>query len=289
MILKAIAFFGAGSFFVVGWGVLTDPLCNSVSFRGGGARTILTTCYPDSRGDFSKVFAVTGSWFIGLAILGILFWPTIRLFINNYQYNQKLAQATKEYSSQEDEFEGVERPLYQQPNLANNQNFKLKKKFLENKLISIVLVVVFVFGLYKVAAPKVSLLNPITCSSLKKQLKERDAIGREVWNQYQSEVSKLGITDVGLSYEIWYNQVGNVHRRAIQVISNDLEKYELGYSTPHCVNIPVLDYLKAQDEKALSIFSGKTPLDNGKYWSYDYGWPTDYRKGFIEFELFLKK
>jgi hypothetical protein len=289
MIWKIIALLGSGSFFFVGWGVLTDPYCNSVSFRGGGARTVLTTCYPDSRGDFSKVSAVTGSWLIGLAILGILFWPTIRVLINNYQYNQKLAQVTKEYSSQEDEIEGVEQGLDQPSNLASSQIFNLKKKFRENKIISIVLVVVFIFGFYKVAAPKVSLLNPITCSSLKKQLKERDTIGREVWNQYQSEVSKLGITDVGLSYEIWYNQVGNVHRRAVQVISNDLEKYELGYSTPHCVNIPVLDYLKAQDEKALSIFSGKTPLDNGKYWSYGYGWPTGYRKGFIESSLFLKK
>ena len=288
MFWKAVALFGSGSFFVVGWGVMTDPLCNSVSFRGGGARTVLTTCYPDSSGDFSKLSAITGTWLIGFAILGFLFWPSLKVLYNNYQFNQKLGQATKDYVFQGDEIEGAEQGLDQKSSVANNQISNLKNKFLENKLISIVLVAVLVFGFYKVAAPKVSLLNPITCSSLKKQLKERDAIGREVWNQYQSEVSKLGITDVSVSYEIWYNQVGNVHRRAIQVISYDLEKYQLGYSTPHCVNIPVLDYLKAQDEKALSIFSGKLPLDNGKYWSYGYGWPTDYRKGFIESALFLK-
>ena len=80
MFWKAVALFGAGSFFFVGWGVLTDPLCNSVSFRGGGARTVVTTCFPDSSGDFSRASAVTGSFLIGLAILAILFWPLIKVY-----------------------------------------------------------------------------------------------------------------------------------------------------------------------------------------------------------------
>jgi hypothetical protein len=289
MIWKTIALFGSGSFFVVGWSVFTDPQCNSVSFRGGGARTVLTTCYPDESGDFSKLSAVAGSWLIGLAILGILFWPSLRVAFINYKWRQKMVQVTKENDNQHDNQDGVEESKDELATQTDSQLSNLLKQVSRNKILSIFLVAVLLLGFYEFVAPRISLLNPITCFSLKQQLKEKDAIGREVWNDYQSEVSKLGITDVGLSYEIWYNQVGNVHRRAIQVISNDLEKYELGYSTPHCVNIAVLDYLKAQDETALSIFSGKTPLDNGKYWSYGYGWPTDYRKGFIESALFLKK
>ena len=96
MIWKALALFGAGSFFFVGWGVLTDPLCNSVSFRGGGARTVLTTCYPDSGGDFSKATAGIGSLFIGLAILAILFWPLIKAYIANSRFQLSLKQMAQE-------------------------------------------------------------------------------------------------------------------------------------------------------------------------------------------------
>jgi hypothetical protein len=289
MFWKAVALFGSGSFFVVGWGVLTNPNCDSVSFRGGGARTVLTTCYKDSSGDFTKLTAVAGSWLIGLAILGILFWPTLKVAISNYQFRQNLAQASKDYVSKEDVIDEVGQTTDASSRKTSAKDFSLKRMTSSHKLIAIILLTVFIFGFYKLAAPKISLLNPITCASLKQQLKEIDAIGREVWNDYQSEVSKLAITDVGVSYEIWYNQVGNVQRRALQVISNDLAKYELGYATPHCVDIAVLNYLKEQDNKAIAIFTGKAPLDNGNYWSYGYGWPSDYRKGFIESALFLKK
>ena len=288
MIWKALALFGSGSFFVVGWGVFTDPLCNSVSFRGGGARTVLTTCFPDSSGDFSKLSAVTGSWLIGLAILGILLWPALKVLFSNYQFRQKLSQATQEYNNQQDLQVGVNEAQDESSNQTHPQLSNLTKKISDNKLIAGVLVALLLFGFYKVAAPKISLLNPVTCYGLKEELAAQDVQGRQIWDEYQSEVSRLGLIDSGVNYDIWRNQVGNVQRRAVQLISNDLEKYEIGYGKRHCVNVPVLDYLKTQDKKALSVFAGQTALENGNYWSYDYGWPTDYRKGYVESKVFLK-
>ena len=241
MIWKAVALFGAGSFFFVGWGVLTDPLCNSVSFRGGGARTVVTTCFPDSRGDFSKASAVTGSFLIGLAILAILFWPQIKAYIANSRFQLSLKQMAQEIEDNRDvEFNESSESL-QEPTQKDSLISSSIRKMSENKLLSIALIAVLVFGFYKVVAPKISLLNPITCSGLKKELSGQDVEGRQIWDEYQSEVSRLGLIDANISYDIWRNQVGNVHRRAVQLISNELKKYEMGYKKPHCVNVPVLD------------------------------------------------
>ena len=288
MIWKVIALFGAGSFFFVGWGVFTDPRCNSVSFRGGGARTVVTTCYPDSRGDFSKASAVTGSLLIGLAILAILFWPLIKVYIVNSKFQRSLKQMAREIEDNRDIEVNESSESLQEPTQKDSLISSSMRKMSENKLISIVLISVLVFGFYRVVAPKISLLNPITCSGLKKELSGQDVEGRQIWDEYQSEVSRLGLIDANISYDIWRNQVGNVHRRAVQLISNELKKYEMGYKKPHCVNVPVLDYLKTQDKKALSVFAGQTALENGIYWSYDYGWPTNYRKGYVESKIFLK-
>ena len=288
MFWKAIALFGAGSFFFVGWGVLTDPLCNSVSFRGGGARTVLTTCFPDNSGDFSKASAVSGSFLIGLAILAILFWPLIKAYIANSKFQLSLKQMAQEIEDKQEigDSESSESPAEstQKDSLISSSMGKMS----ENKLISIALIAVLVFGFYKVVAPKISLLNPITCSSLKKELAAKDLEGRQLWEEYQSEVSRLGLIDLATSYQIWRNQVGNVQRRAVQLISNDLAKYEIGYTKPHCVRIADLNYLKTTSKTNLSVLTGQTPLDNGNYWNIDYGWPSGAYSKYFDSKVFLK-
>ena len=288
MFWKAVALFGAGSFFFVGWGVLTDPLCNSVSFRGGGARTVVTTCFPDSRGDFSKASAVTGSFLIGLAILAILFWPLIKAYIANSRFQLSLKQMAQEIEDNRDIEVNESSESLQEPTQKDSLISSSMRKMSENKLISIALIAILVFGFYKVVAPKISLLNPITCSGLKKELAAKDVQGRQIWEEYQSEVSRLGLIDSGISYEIWRNQVGNVQRRAVQLISNDLAKYEIGYTKPHCVNIADHNYMKTISKKNLSVLTGQTPLDNGSYWNFDYGWATGIYSKYFESELFLK-
>jgi hypothetical protein len=288
MIWKAIALFGAGSFFYVGWGVLTDPLCNSVSFRGGGARTVVTTCFPDSSGDFSKAFAVSGSFLIGLAILTILFWPFINAYIENYKFQLSLKQMAQEVDEKQEDENSESSTSPGESTQKDSTIPSSLRKLSENKLITIGLIAVLVFGFYKIAAPKISLLNPITCSGLKKELAAKDVQGRQIWDEYQSEVSRLGLIDPGISYEIWRNQVGNVQRRAVQLISNDLAKYEIGYTKPHCVKIADLNYLNTISKKNLSVLAGQTPLDNGNYWNIDYGWATGIYSKYFESELFLK-
>lgn len=288
MIWKAIALFGAGSFFFVGWGVLTDPLCNSVSFRGGGARTVVTTCFPDSRGDFSRVSAVTGSFLIGLAILTILFWPLIKVYTVNFKFQRNLKLTAREIENKSDIGFSESSESLQEPTQKESLISSSMRMVSENKISSIALIVILVFGFYKGVAPKINLLNPITCSGLKQELAAKDVQGRQLWEEYQSEVSRLGLIDSGINYEIWRNQVGNVQRRVVQLISNDLAKYEIGYTKPHCVRIADLDYLKTINKKNLSVLTGQTPLDNGGYWNFDYGWPTDAFSKYFEAEVFLK-
>lgn len=288
LLWKVIALFGSGSFFVVGWGVLTDPRCNSVSFRGGGARTVLTTCYPDSSGDFSKLSAVAGSWLIGLAILGILFWTTLKVLFSNYQFKQKLSQAAREYNYQQVLPEGVNEAQDETPNQTHPQFTKLTKRILDNKLIAGVLVAVLLFGFYKVAAPKIGLLNPITCASLKKELAAKDVIGRQIWNEYQTEVSRLEQTEMYGNTQLWVNQVGNVSRRATQLLSNDLAGYELMLQKAHCVKLDYIKAAKANTQRNLDFIAGRVLQDNGNYWKPEWGWDSNFYSQYAEFKVGLK-
>jgi hypothetical protein len=274
--------------FVVGLGVVTNPLCNSVSFRGGGARTVLTTCYPDSSGDFSKLSAVAGSWLIGLAIFGILFWPTLKVLFSNYQFRQKLSQATQEYNNQQVLPEGVNKAQDETSNQTHPQFANLTKTISDNKLIAGVLVVVLLLGFYKVAAPKISLLNPITCSSLKKELAAKDVIGRQIWNEYQTEVSRLGQTEEYGNTQLWVNQVGNVSRRATQLMSNYLAGFEMMLEKEHCVKVDYVKAAKVITQSNLDFIAGRVLQNNGNYWSPEWGWDSRIHSQYLEFKEGLR-
>jgi len=286
VIWKALALFGSGSFFVVGWGVFTDPLCNSVSFRGGGARTVVTTCFPDSSGDFSKASAVTGSFLIGLAILAILFWPLIKAYIANSKFQLSLKQMAREDGSNWD-FEASEsteslRESTQKDSLISSS----LRKMSENKLITIGLIAVLVFGFYKIAAPKISLLNPITCSSLKKELASKDVIGRQIWNAYQEEVSNLSRVDAFSS--AYFSQVGNAARRALQLNLNDAEGYLLMKTKPHCVkDTAKLDERISATNTAIKYLQGIGTI-NGRKFSIDNGWNVDYYQAYSDFSVYIR-
>ncbi len=286
MIWKTIAVFGAGSFFYVGWGVLTDPLCDSVSFRGGGARSVLTTCYPDDRGDFSKAIAGAGSLLIGLAILAILFWPLIKAYIANSKFQSNLKQMAREI---EDNQNIEDRDLDELPQKSTQKDSFVSssiQKMSENKLISIALIAVLVFGLYKVVAPKIDLLNPITCSGLKKELSALDVQGREIWNAYQQEVS--GLTRVEMYSSAYYSQVGNVARRALQLNVNNGEGYLKMKAKPHCVkNFAELEEAIELTNTAISYLDGAGTID-GKKFSVDDGWNTDYYQIYRGFGIYIK-
>ncbi len=286
MFWKAIALFGAGSFFFVGWGVLTDPLCNSVSFRGGGARTVVTTCFPDSSGDFSKASAVTGSFLIGLAILAILLWPLIKAYIVNSKFQLSLKQMAQEIDEKREigDSESSESPAES----TQKESFISSsiRKMSENKIISIALIAVLVFGFYQVVAPKITLLNPLTCSGLKKDLAAKDALGRELWNSYQTEVSNLSMVEMYSS--AYYLQVGNSARRALQLNLNDVERYLLLKSKPHCVKaIDDLD-VKIETTSLITKYLQGTGTIDGKSFTVDIGWNADYYRVYIDFIDYIK-
>ncbi len=284
MFWRILGTFGAGSFFVVGWNVLTDPQCNTVSFRGGGARTVVTTCFPDSRGDFSKASAVAGSFLIGLAILAIIFWPLIRAYIAQIKFELSLKHMAQEVNEKQ-EGKNNESSTSSGESTQRDPNIPISLRSLsKNRLIAIGLIAVLVFGLYKIAAPKISLLNPITCSSLKKELAGKDVIGRQIWNAYQEEISNLSSVDSSA----YYYQVGNVARRALQLNINDAEGYLLMKKKPHCVkDIARLDETIAATNTAIRYLQGIGTIDGEKF-SVNNGWNANYYQTYSDFSIDIK-
>jgi hypothetical protein len=80
MIWRILGLIGAGSFFVNGLSLLSDPTCVSADF--GGGRVIQVTCRSDSNGAFSGTSAGFISLAIGLGLLTFIFFEQIKQFFN---------------------------------------------------------------------------------------------------------------------------------------------------------------------------------------------------------------
>ncbi len=103
MIWLVLALIGAGSFFVTGFNLLTDPLCVSADF--GGGRVVQVTCRTDEFGTVTGLQAGLISISIGLGILVLLFWRPLKAIyiqnklmkIENSDYNfNKVGEVTQE-------------------------------------------------------------------------------------------------------------------------------------------------------------------------------------------------
>lgn len=286
MIWKVLALFGAGSFFVVGGQVWADPNCNSVSFRGGGARTVITSCFTNNTGDFSKSMAVTSSFLIGLTILAIIFWPIVKAFMGNLDFSDIFSRRMNQGEIKK----SIEETLLTNE-ITEQQGIPLRKSMVtsrRSKVIASILSIVLILSFYKVFAPKIDFLNAITCSGLKKELRAMDVNGREIWNEYQSEVSRLGQIDVYDNNQLWLNQVANVSRRASQLLNNDLAGYELMLQNGHCVNIDSVKSAQSSARRNLNFIAGKVMQDNGKFWSPEWGWSSTYYSQYYDFSEGLK-
>ena len=78
MFWSLIGFLGGGTFLFNGFGILSDPNCDTVSF--GGGRVIQATCYQDGA---IETGAISGTFAgIGMIIVGLLFiyiaWRNVR-------------------------------------------------------------------------------------------------------------------------------------------------------------------------------------------------------------------
>ena len=95
MIWLVIALIGAGTFFVTGFNLLTDPLCVSANF--GGGRVVQVTCRSDEFGSVTGTQAGLISILIGLGILSFLFWRPIKaLYIRNKLLKEANTEMSKE-------------------------------------------------------------------------------------------------------------------------------------------------------------------------------------------------
>jgi hypothetical protein len=84
MIWKVIGTIGAGSFFVNGLSILSDPTCISADF--GGGRVVQVTCRDDLYGTFSGAEAGFISLLIGSLLLVVVFFTQIKRLLKNPTY-----------------------------------------------------------------------------------------------------------------------------------------------------------------------------------------------------------
>jgi hypothetical protein len=97
MIWLVLALIGAGSFFVTGFNLLTDPLCVTADF--GGGRVVQVTCRSDEFGTVTGTQAGLISFLIGLGILTLIFWRPIRaMYINKKFLKEANNQTSSDYS-----------------------------------------------------------------------------------------------------------------------------------------------------------------------------------------------
>ena len=103
MIWLILALIGAGSFFITGFSLLTDPLCISADF--GGGRVVQVTCRSDEFGTVTGIQAGLISILIGLGILTLILWRPLKaiyiqnklLKIENSDYNfQKIDEESQQ-------------------------------------------------------------------------------------------------------------------------------------------------------------------------------------------------
>jgi hypothetical protein len=284
MFWKALALLGSGSFFVVGFDIATDPNCDSVSFRGGGARSVLTTCFADTTGDFSKSFAVIGSFLVGIAILTFIFWEEINAYIRNLElrerFESRLDAAIASYNDKPDS--GIEKSsasIYEPDNSRSRflgYWMRFSKLAKEKKVISLVLVIVLMFGFYRVVAPKIPIFDSLTCSGLRSEVKELDILRRDSWNLYQEEVSRLGQISSD-DYYVRVSQVENVARRLVQLRMIDLDVTNVVLETGHCLNVQRSSVLVLQTtiQGDIDFLQGKR-FQNGEKWNPYSGWDSEY-------------
>jgi hypothetical protein len=282
---RILALLGVGTFFYVSWDIFTNPNCNSVSFRGGGARTVLATCFSDGTGDFTRTSASLGSALLGLALLLILFWPLIlspflKIKLQAPKFNSTQQTSNQNVLNSED---SISKPEESQEVVTHSRRIVYRVR--RHKIISSVLIVFIGLVFYNFAAPSFSIFNPLTCASLKRDLAAQDTIGRQIWNSYQVEVSNLAQLNGTDGY---YDQVGNVARRATQLLLSDSKGYSMLKAKPHCVNnIKALNQIILRTNNDYLYLTGLITKDDMKFSIYN-GWNVDYYKSYGNFEFFLK-
>jgi len=278
MFWKIIGLLGAGTFLITGMDILGDPNCVSVSFRGGGARSVVSQCFLDQSGDFSQSTAGFGLIAIAIALLVFLFWH--KIIEHSPALIQKLRKNTESHTNLPEE-----ESLSLIPEAFRSNSESPKFDYDKRKLIALGLIVFLVFSFF--AVPKISFFDRWTCSSLRNEIVSFDEEGKNHWNRYQDEVAILGRMSWG--DPTYSNQTSTVLRRALELLRNDESAEALLKSDPRClVSSTLLDTRIKYTQDALEYFTGKKAI-GGRYFSVEFGWPMDFYRGYADFEVYVRK
>jgi hypothetical protein len=278
MFWKIVALLGSGTFLFTGLDILSDPNCISVSFRGGGSRSLVSQCYGDQSGDFAQTTAGIGLILFSIIILIFLFWQNILGYLTVFL--GKIDKKKEDVIGESEEQSLSLIPEGLRPSDHSNA-FEFDKK----KLITIGVVSFLIISF--VLVPRISVFDRWTCSPLRNEIKDIDSEGKSYWNKYQDEIAILG--RMGWSDSSYINQIATVQRRALQLLRNDEEAESVLKSNPRClVDMSILETRIKYTQEALNFFTGKSAV-NGKFFSAYNGWPTDFYRGYVEFEVYVRK
>lgn len=172
---------------------------------------------------------------------------------------------------------------------ANNskarKSFESKLKL--NKPLAFIIVLALLVPSFIFVSQKSGLFNSFQCKGLKSELAQQDIVGRDLWNSYQMEVSNLNNFRI-LSSQ-WYNQVGNIARRTIQVLESDKTGYMKILEKPYCAKDSAeIERRLATVESNIAFLNGVELGDDGERWSVYKGWNSDFYSNYYDFSTLLK-
>ncbi len=203
-------------------------------------------------------------------------------FSNSDVINAPMFENDKSVNRNEETSSQLGVSAYSQTNSTNKFS-----EFRRSKLFVILAILALVLPSSMLLAQNTGFLKNIQCGGLSRELENQDLVGRDLWNSYQSEVSNLNEYTM---YSIqWYNQVGNVARRTIQVLESDKTGYIKILEKPYCAKDSAeIERRLATVESNIAYLNGVELGDDGERWSVYKGWNSDFYSNYYDFSTLLR-
>ena len=232
-------------------------------------------------GIFDGIFGIFSSAVIFLLILLPIIYFRNYLSFKKQDATRNLANEPLKMQSNTDIDKGDDKTISN----AIREFFESSSK--SKKYIFIALSVLFILVISTSIYKSPIIRNTFSCNSLKKEIKVRNEISRQLWNSYQNEVSNLA--NYPEYSETYFNQVNNVARRLTQVYDSNKSGYELIIEKPYCAKNEVEVRLKLNNESiVVNFLNGTRKNDKGETWSVYNGWNTKYYNIYYDLDTLLK-
>ena len=126
------------------------------------------------------------------------------------------------------------------------------------------------------------------CKNLKNRVLKQDAVGRNYWDKYQTELgnlARLGTTE----FQKKNSQIQVIARLMLQVFNSDRKIYEDMLKYPKCLKKPtqVKDALNFT-KSSISFFRGDKPDESGTYIKDYYYYNLNYYSEYTDAVDYLK-